>query len=76
MADKNKVIDIRPLRVPQDDPVPQFDQPGCVTLDTAMYQGRSADSTRRLLNDIVSNMREGATCVTFTPLKKNDDKDK
>lgn len=74
MAEDN-IIDLR-ARIHQqdsksdsDDSMPE--RPTCVTLNTEDYQGENG--TRRLLDDVLSNMRSGASCVKFTP--KNQPKD-
>ena len=37
----------------------------CITLDSEDYQGENG--TERLLQDVLSNLRGGASCVKFTP---------
>ena len=69
MAEEGKIIDLRAI-IHEEDSVSISDiakpeAQSCITLDSEDYQGENG--TERLLQDVLSNLRGGASCVMFTP---------
>ena len=75
MAEEGKIIDLRAL-IHEEDSVSISDiakpeAQTCITLDSDDYQGENG--TERLLEDVLSNLRGGASCVKFTPKEQPKD---